>query len=97
MWYCEAGWWNWLSNCVYSPGLDGVWIVCCGGGRSNALYRGFGGGGFGRSVVSYAPRPMLNDWTSVEIIMSVDNYRKHCVSFSLIIIHSFLTVRMEEV
>ncbi|KAF2009237.1 hypothetical protein BU24DRAFT_468217 [Aaosphaeria arxii CBS 175.79] len=35
------------------------------------LYRllGFGGGGFGVPVVSYAPRPMLEDSDSLRIIL----------------------------
>lgn len=36
-----------------------------------ADYRGFGGGGFGIPVVSYAPRPMLQDCTSLVIILEV--------------------------
>lgn len=37
--------------------------------RSSHLYLGFGGGGLGTPVVSYAPLPILQDWTSIEIIM----------------------------
>lgn len=38
-----------------------------------AIYLGFGGGGFGegRPVVSYAPRPMLEDALILVIIITV--------------------------
>lgn len=34
-------------------------------------YLGFGGGGFGTPVVSYAPLPMLGCWTSLVIILNI--------------------------
>lgn len=39
-----------------------------------AIYLGFGGGGFGegRPVVSYAPRPMLEDALILVIMIAVD-------------------------
>lgn len=36
---------------------------------SQRLYLGFGGGGFGRSVASYIPRPILKAATGLVIIL----------------------------
>ena len=48
--------------CLSLVGVDEMIIL-------RGPYLGFGGGGLGTPVVSYAPRPILQELTSMEIIM----------------------------
>lgn len=50
------------GGCLSLAGVDEMRIL-------RGPYLGFGGGGLGTPVVSYAPRPILQELTSMEIIM----------------------------